>query len=265
MTDIQQKLYNMLEWFHNFCADNGIRYFLIGGTLLGAVRHKGFIPWDDDIDVGLPRSDYNRLAELMANVDGQYILEKPLQNKDFVYPFFKLYDVTTTLVEHTRYNTKRGLYLDIFPLDGVGNTREEAHKTFNKAFKKRKLILTKVCAISGHRKFYKNAAIIAGRCIPFSWQKRMKSFIALCAEKDYDSYKYIANLSGNWGEREISEREWMGVPTLYEFENGMFYGPQDADKYLTAVYGNYMKLPPKEKQISHHDYVYIDINTPYKN
>lgn len=121
MTEIQLKLLDMLKWFHEFCIENKLRYYALGGTMLGAIRHKGFIPWDDDIDVGMPREDYDKMIELVIDKqDEKYRLEKPLQNKDFVYQYCKLYDTSTTLVENTRYKTKRGVYLDIFPLDGIG-------------------------------------------------------------------------------------------------------------------------------------------------
>ncbi|MDE6558154.1 MAG: LicD family protein, partial [Clostridia bacterium] len=87
MSELQQRLLDMLKWFHAFCVEHNLRYYALGGTLLGAVRHKGFIPWDDDIDVGMPRKDYNRFIKLMKNADGQSVfrLETPLENKDFVY------------------------------------------------------------------------------------------------------------------------------------------------------------------------------------
>ena len=124
MNEMQSKLLDMMKWFHGYCEENGLRYYALGGTALGAVRHGGFIPWDDDLDVGMPRADYDRMISLCKNGTGntRYRIEAPGQNRDFIYPFCKAYDTETTLVENARIKAKRGVYIDIFPLDGIGNT-----------------------------------------------------------------------------------------------------------------------------------------------
>lgn len=265
MTELQQKLLKMFEWFHNFCRDNELRYYAVGGTLLGAVRHKGFIPWDDDIDLGMPRDDYDKMIKMLKDrVDSIYRLESPLENRDFVYQYCKLYDATTTLIENKRYKIKRGIYLDIFPLDGIGNTLDESKKNFKKIDKKNNYIMSKTCALSGHRKFYKNVAIIVSRIVPFPrWRSTFRKADILCRLRKFDECEYVANIYGNWHEKEIMKREWFGVPIEYDFENIKIYGVQDAVSYLKTMYGNYMQLPPIEKQTSHHDYIKIDLAKSY--
>lgn len=268
MNELQGRLLDMLEWFHNFCAENGLRYYALGGTLLGAVRHKGFIPWDDDIDVGMPREDYNRLVNCMKSAENtqSFVLETPLENKDYVYQYLKLYDTTTTLIENTRYKTKRGIFLDIFPLDGIGNTLEESENKFKYIQKKNNYIMTKICALSGHRKFYKNVAIVISRCIPFpGWRNTSRKLDKHCSEKKFDEYQYVTNPYGAWGKKEIFKREWFGEqPITLDFENIKICAPQDFDSFLTKMYGDYMKLPPIEKQVTHHDYLFLDLNKSYK-
>ncbi len=266
MTELQQKLLCMLKWFHDFCVEFNLRYYAIGGTILGAVRHKGFIPWDDDIDIGMPREDYNELIKYMQYPikKNNYVLEIPLQSEDFVYQYCKLYDYTTTLIENNRYKTKRGIFLDIFPLDGIGNTLEESKKNFKTIDRMNNYILTKTCALSSHRKFYKNFAIVLSRYVPFpKWQSTLRKLERVCTSRSFDNCTFVANLVGNWHEKEIIKREWMGRPILYDFENIQIYGPQDAESYLKGLYGNYMQLPPIEKQKTHHDYIKLDLKKSY--
>lgn len=267
MADLKYDLLNMLKWFHDFCCENGITYYALGGTLLGAVRHKGFIPWDDDIDLGLPRDDYNRLIRALEHEQGRYVLETPYQaKKGFVYSYCKLYDTQTTLIERTRYKTKRGIYLDIFPIDGIGNTLEESKVNFREIEKLNNFISTKVCALSKRRKFYKNCAILLGRCIPefiCGWRKTVLKVDRICASRSFNDCVYVGNLLGNWHEKEIAKREWFGKPMLLDFEDCKIFAPCDYDKYLTNVYGDYMTPPPKDKQKSHHDFIELDLNKSY--
>lgn len=264
MTDIQKRLLEMLKVFHDICVKEDLRYYLIGGTALGAARHKGFIPWDDDIDVGMPRPDYERLKSIYKTLDlGPYCFEFPGAD-DFVYPFGKLYDTRTTLIENTRYKTKRGIYIDVFPLDGIGNTYEESLKNLKNIIKKTNLLSTKVCAWRKGRKLFKNLAIIFMRYLPCaSMQKLMCEIEELSSEKKYDECEFVANCVGNWYEKEILQRKWLGKPTLYQFEGYEFYCPEKIDECLTAIYGDWRKLPPKEKQISHHDFIELDLNKGY--
>ena len=268
MTELQSRLLEIMRYFHSVCVENNIRYYVLGGTCLGAVRHKGFIPWDDDIDVGMPRCDYDRLIAILKKSNHpKYCVEAPGDAPDFVYSYAKLYDATTTLVENTRYRVSRGIYLDLFPLDGAGDSPEDAYRHFKKIERYHYYKNTKVCALNPGRKMYKNLAILAGRCIPeciFGWRWARKKSEELCASRPYDDYAYIGNMYGNWRFREVVPREVFGEPKLYAFEDMQVCGPQDADTYLTTMYGNYMQLPPVEKRVTHHDYVELDLNRPYK-
>lgn len=264
---LKAKLLDMLSWFHDFCVEHQLRYYVLGGTLLGAVRHKGFIPWDDDIDVGMPRADYLRLETLMKQHTGRYILETPnTDQKDFYYPFTKLYDTQTTLVENTRFKIKRGIYLDIFPLDGAGESAEEAREFFAPIHAKRNLLLTLTTGIRKGRSFYKNASVALMRIIPdwvLSKKKVLHTVDTMAQQKDYDQCRWVGNLMGNWMERELVPRSFLGTPTAYPFETLTVYGPEDYEGYLTSIYGNWRELPPPEKQKPHHDFVLCDLEHSY--
>ncbi len=270
MTELQTKLLEMLVTFHKLCVDNGLRYYAVGGTALGAMRHHGFIPWDDDLDVGMPRADYEKLKRLTREINvGKYVFEFPGENKDFVYPFGKMYDTTTTLIENTRYKTKRGVFLDIFVLDGVGNTYEEALSRFRSLEQKVNLILTTTCAWRKGRKLYKNLATMAMRCIPqviLNTKKLMQQFESECQKMNYDSMTYVAQCcSPDYHEKMITRRDVFGRPTVAMFENVVIHVPEKADEFLTNIYGDWMQLPPKEKQVTHHDFILCDLNTSYLN
>lgn len=269
MNEMQSKLTEMMKFFHSFCTENGLRYYALGGTALGAVRHKGFIPWDDDIDVGMPRADYERLKTLVdiINQNGRYVIEFPLQNVDYYYPICKLYDVNTTLVENTRAKTKRGIFIDIFPLDGIGNTIEDSIKNFNKVDFWRNLFNVKNCAVRENRNFFKNCAVVIGNLVPecILNRKRLISKIHnMGMQRAWDDYNYVVNLFGAWHEKEITKKSCFGDPKLAEFEDMYIYIPFDVHGYLTALYGNYMELPPIEKRVTHHDFVLCDLNKSYK-
>ncbi len=270
MNEMQKRLLEILKWTDAFCRKNNIRYYLVCGTMLGAARHKGFIPWDDDIDIGMPRGDYERFYSLAKKSSaGRYVVESIMDSaKDFVYPYIKVYDTQTILIENTRYKTKRGLFIDVFPIDGVGNTEEECKQTYHKIKKSLNLFYTKTCAVRKERKLYKNAAIIFSRCIPdfiVSHEKLVKKIDILCSSHSYEDCKYVGNMLGDWGLKEVMNKEIYGEPKEYEFEGLKIFGVSDSDKYLTHIYGDYMKLPPLDKQKTHHDFIYYDPKNSFLN
>lgn len=267
MTELQEKLLEMFKYFHKFCEENNLRYWALGGIVLGAVRHKGFIPWDDDIDVGMPREDYERFIGMKDKFNGRYIAEFPGENKDYTYLFGKIYDTSTTLVENCRPKAKRGIYLDIFPLDGVGNTYEEALKNFKKVYKKKLSFMRKhVIVWRKGRSLYKNIAVLILNCVPeFVWntQKMITDIDDMSKQFKFSECNYVVNYFGAWREKEIIKKEYFGEPRLVEFEGATMYIPENYDEYLTTLYGNYMQLPPPEKRVSHHDYILCDLHKSY--
>lgn len=266
MVERQEKLLQILKWFHSFCIEHELRYYALGGTMLGTVRHKGFIPWDDDIDVGMPRADYEEFIRLCKDkVFGNYSIETvDTHNMDYYYGYAKIYDRSTTLIEKARVNVKRGIYVDLFPLDGVCNERDEINKIFKPIYYRYQLLVARTCAINSRRSFYKNVIVCFARLIPGIDNKKLLLKVDnLCKRRDYDQYKIVGNLLGNWGIKEIMSKEIIGTPTLYEFEDTEIYGVEKYDEYLTHLYGDWKKLPPKEKRESAHDYVEMDLHKSY--
>ena len=268
--ELKMKLLEMMKWFHSFCVNNNIRYYVLGGTMLGAVRHHGFIPWDDDIDVGIVGEDYLKLEELFNNSEQtRYRYESPAsKSTDYFYSFSKLYDTSTTLVENTRYRIKRGIYIDIFPLVGMGNDEKESSLQFHLIDKKFKYLLARTTGIRKGRNIIKNFAILLLRLIPSFISKDKEKLIALqdlALSKPFYEYKLGGNPFGAWRYKEIMDSSIMGKPTLYHFEDIEVFGPEHPNEYLTHLYGDWQKLPPEEKRVTHHDYVEFDLSHSYTN
>ncbi len=266
--ELQIYLLDMMHWFHNFCVTNNLRYYALGGTMLGAVRHSGFIPWDDDLDIGMPRKDYEELYSLMkCHLCDRYILETPYSSEiDFNYCFSKLYDTETTLVENLKYKIRRGIYIDIFPLDGMGHTKEDSKRNFRKIDRKFKILLAHTTGLRKGRNRLKNLAVIISQTVLNPFINDKKAILQLnneLASRDYDDYEYVGNPFGAWRFKEIMRKDIMGTPTLYRFENIEIFGVEKPDEYLTHLYGNWKQLPPIEKQTSHHDYVELDLKHSY--
>lgn len=258
---IQSKLLEMAKKFHNFCVENGLKYFMIGGTQLGAVRHKGFIPWDDDMDFGMPREDYEKLLSIRDKLS-EYEFKEYRHDEGFKYAFTKMYDPNTTYIEKLGGESEfiGGLYIDVFPLDGAGNSLKKAEKKY-KRMKLTKLVLNGNLAqhYSDNRlknflvKFVKN--IKTSKIFDYGYNTYKKY--------TYEGSKIVGNLYGIKYKKELMAKEIFGTPVLYDFEDTQFYGVSDYDAYLTRIYGDYMTLPPVEKR-ERHAIDFMDFNLPYR-
>ena len=264
LSPVQTKLLEMLGWFHRYCHEHGLRYYIVGGSMLGAVRHGGFIPWDDDIDVVLPRPDYDRLLSTFTEKTDHYLLESPYTgNADYFYTYAKLYDTDTTLTEKTKRNCRRGIYIDVFPLDGIGRDEGEMEANFAKIDRLNMFLMTRTCAIRKDRSFYKNAAIALSRLVPSFLVKDRELVVKvdkLAASFGYEDSIYVANLMGSYRKKEVMEKRIFGKPTEYKFENIVVDGVEHEDEFLTHIYGDWRKLPPEEKRKTAHEYVEIDLH-----
>lgn len=265
MTEYQKKLVEMLKWLSEFIESKGLRYYVVEGTMLGAVRHNGIIPWDDDIDIAMPRPDYERLIQLLKDPVDHYVVEScDGEAKDYPYALAKFYDTNTSMTEYLRRNVNRGVYIDIFPLDGVGNSKEEGYKHYKRVDRANMLLAMKVCAYRKDRAWWKNFAVFIGGLIPLSVKKQTRRINKLCKMKSYDGSRFVVNSMSTYRYKEIMPKEIYGTPTKYEFEGFTVCGPERADEYLTMLYGDWRKLPPEDKRHSAHDFIGLDLEKPYR-
>lgn len=259
--ELQLKLLEMMKVLHDVCKKHDITYFMIGGTMLGAIRHKGFIPWDDDIDIGIPRNDYNKLLSLPQSEWPENIkLKTPYNATDYIYPFSKIMDTNTTLIEDVVDGILGGVYIDIFPIDGVGNNMLSAKLRYA-------IFLWKKGLLRYNQENERKKTLIK-RVVHYYARKRnlislYKSVENFMSKKDYCKSKIVANYAGSYGFNEFVDKSLFGSPKLYKFEDTEFYGLEDPLKYLTNIYGDFMKLPPIDKRKSHHKFILIDLNTPF--
>lgn len=252
----------ILQKIHDLCQIHEITYYMSGGTLLGAVRHQGFIPWDDDIDIYMPRQDYNRFCEIALTELPDYLaLQNQVLTENYPYFFAKVIHKRTRLVEPIWPYTEMGVYVDIFPIDGLPANPLKRFWLENKVRFLHRLKIMHMCANQGllhSNSFIKHQLkrLLLLLTPDFSFDKLDKKMLRY----DFYSAALVKNLSTNGKSREKVPMAYMGTPRLMAFEGRQFYGMAQAERYLTHFYGDYLQLPPKAERVSHHQHTtsYLD-------
>ena len=249
----------LLKKFREICDAEGMHYYLLGGTVIGAVRHGGFIPWDDDIDVGLLREDYDRFISVATKYlsPEQKILHYSLDKN---YPDYTMKLVNSKVYYLTqRENTtvKQNIWIDIFPIDGTPDSKYQTWIHFRRLDLIRLSLAfhyIKDVRIDKDRATWKKAwvakTIPIGRLIDPNKQKRRldKEFRKYMVSKS----NYIGNYMGAYHEREFFPISYFAEGRKILFEGEEFYAPKEFEKYLTHQYGDYMKLPPESSRVPKH-------------
>lgn len=267
--EIQQTLIEVLKFAISFFKAHNLRYYACGGTTLGAVRHKGFIPWDDDIDIYMPRADYERLISLRHEFNGTgFSFVSAQTNKGYYCPFAKITKDNTTIWEFKYYKYLLGAFIDIFPLDYYNISDEEITAL---QWKHTRLFINyqkslKHYSFSDYMNMLKRAdyyEFLKNIWFLIAYKPRSKQMF----QRWMNAYPHTEEGTNDkcvcltqW-QGKIFQRAWFDDCIEVPFEDITITIPRQYDKYLTLLYGNYMQLPPEEKRQSDHKHYYVNINS----
>ena len=251
--ECKNKMFTILIDFVVFCQENNLKYYLGYGTLLGGVRHQDFIPWDDDIDVLMPRADYEKFKKLFEEKykGSKYQLRSKMNSKVNL-PFEKIMDVTT-IVKSKMNDVDDHLWIDIFPLDGLSSKRENALSILNKARKTRKYYGYASAKIGSGttrmKAFFKIPVLIPFHIIGENYfTNKLKKLSNLYS---YEESDYIGNIAWSSGKEDMFLKSDFDDFVEVDFHGAKLHAMKNPDKYLRQIYGDYMKLPPLNDRINH--------------
>lgn len=248
-------LIDMLQAIHDFCSVNHIQYSLAYGTLLGCIRHQGFIPWDDDIDLLMPRRDFELFEKSFNQVSEKYQLVSLNNTAGYDLLVAKVINTDTSLIEDVEEPLEIGVYIDIFILDYLPDDAVKQKETIKKLKKLRKEYVLKTVKIRKGRSFYKNMILTVAHAAlkPLKTYNILRKMDLIAKNASATASKKCGALSSFvYEEKEIMESDWYNNYELGAFEGRQFYIPTAYDEILTNLYGNYMTPPPKELQVTHH-------------
>lgn len=264
LDEVKQIGLNILVYIDKICREENLRYSIFYGTLLGAVRHKGFIPWDDDIDIVMPRSDYQKLLKILEEKN-DYLLLSFETRSGYRYPFAKLIDPGTSLKSSQYFNYEDpdlGVFVDIFPLDGVPSDEnqrkqfaydiEEIRKNmmdtlgsaYARTYSPIKAALKRILLYPHHRKLLKVG--------DYDYWKNL--YMRETIKFEFSKCEYCGYMEFVHLERGLFPVEWFDSYKDIEFEGYKFKAISETETFLTKCYGDYMKLPPENEQVTHHPY-----------
>ena len=243
----------ILDAVADFCDKNGISYWIDCGTLLGAIRHKGYIPWDDDIDIGMLRPDYDRFLALFNENQEKYRAYSVENNPDFHYSFAKVLDTNTVLYEPDRNGNKLSINIDVFVYDNVPD-----EDTANKLYRVRDWYrachllhdMNHLPATRTNPAFIAGCKVLQVLLTPFPKGYFIRKLVANAKQYVSADTQYVGNFMAE--SKMMCDKEVFSQFTTAEFEGRQYRIPAGYDTWLKAFYGDYMKLPPEEKRVSHH-------------
>lgn len=253
------------------CDKNNIKYFLIAGTLLGAVRHKGFIPWDDDLDIGMCREEYNKFINIASiELDSKYYLQTWDKEEQYGLPFAKIRLNGSKYIEYNSKNVDihQGIFIDIFPFDNIPDNNLLRTIQNVKTYILKRIILIRCNYVlwNDNQKIKKVIYKILETCVKIIQTEKVKKIL----EKEMNKYnnqktdKMVA-FGGAYGyKKESIKKSWYNELSHIEFEDYKFYAFKQKEEYLEYLYGDYMKLPPENERYNRHGILNIEFSEDIK-
>lgn len=259
---LQMRILGNLMAVDRVCREHGLHYYIYDGTMLGAVRHGGFIPWDDDLDIAMPREDY----ELFITHANEWLPE-PYEfvafelDADYPLPFGKVQDASTTLIERPHLPYLGGLYIDVFPIDGVPSN------SLSRRLHLVRYDILKKAVYMAYRDPYRHgkgpSSWLPLLCRKLIGQQRLqRATRRLLRKYPFEKSKQVCVFDD--GFHGVIDKQVLGQPTPVMFENHEVMGVEHADEYLTHMYGDYMTPPPHDDQ-RQHCFHYVDFEQSYHN
>ena len=263
----------LLETFKSlidFLDAENMNYYVCGGTAIGTVRHQGFIPWDDDVDIFMPRKDYEVLKmKVMSRQLPDYELLTP-DNCEAVITYMKYVNKRTTFWETKDIRFASGVFIDIFPLDYFNGSIDDFLEDYKRIKRLRQLSLLSMAhfnfssLIESIRKGNKKRICMSlfSLVVPHFINKNIKKAIKRFDEKcgKINDGTTIVSFYGSYGSKEFFNKEWFEGSVLHDFSGLKVKLPKGYDAYLKQCYGNYMQLPPEEKRVYEHSHYYVNLN-----
>lgn len=253
--DIQDYGYELLCLFDRICRENGLTYFLSGGTLLGAIRHGGFIPWDDDVDVMMPRADFMKLQQVVGQYTNErYAYASVYTDPDYKRPWARLWDMHTRMLNNSRfYDQTPHVFVDIFPIDGI-----PAGKLATRWFFTKMRLYDAACKMSKRKHIYMDERLrlfklaIYPPCLKVGGNRWARKMHDLAMKYPFGQTKFAGvSMTIKYGSREKLPAEVFASAVDVEFRGRKFPAPVGWETYLKALYRDYMKLPPEETRDEH--------------
>lgn len=257
LEEMKRVEFDILVKFDELCKEHNLRYYIAYGTLIGAVRHKGFIPWDDDIDVVMPRPDYEKLCDLYRNkLVGEHYRLIDSESKDYIYAFAKFFDTNTHIDEQWMITNILGVYIDIFPLDGLPSNEKQRIALVKKTLRYHYYLLLTSRKNKSRKNMIKTALsyIAYYPMATLGYKRWIKKIENLITQIGYEESQLVGNLAiDTYIKKQCFDRKWFEEAVDLQFEGRFFPAPKGYDLFLKKIYGNYMELPPKEQRIKKHE------------